>query len=102
MSENWTSELAFEFCILIYTHILNMHKTITYQAKKIQFSDISSNKEIDLVFPSFSTQHFPNPSVVLWKDVFLKRIFQNEDIYIDAMRSLKANWITCDHTLCKM
>ena len=32
------------------------------------------------------------------KDVFLKRFFQNEDIYIDAMRSLKANWITCDHT----
>ena len=56
------------------------------------------NEQLDSFFPSFSTQRFPNPSVVLLKDVFLKRFFQNEELYKNAMRSLKANWITCDHT----
>jgi hypothetical protein len=56
------------------------------------------NEKSDLCFPSFSKQHFPNPSVFLLKDVFLKRFFQNEELYVNAMRSLKANWITCDHT----
>ena len=56
------------------------------------------NEQLDSFFPSFSTQRFPNPSVVLLKDVFLKRFFQNEELYKNAMRSPKANWITCDHT----
>ena len=57
-----------------------------------------SYEQLDLFFPLFSTQHFPNPSVSLLKDVFLKRFFQNEELYINAMRSLEASWITCDHT----
>jgi hypothetical protein len=56
------------------------------------------NEQSDLFFPSFSRQHFPNPSVDILKDVFLKRFFQNEELHINALRSLKANWITCNHT----
>ena len=56
------------------------------------------SEQSDMFFPAFSTQHFPAPSVVLLKDIFLKRFFQNEELYVNAMKSLKANWITCDHT----
>ena len=55
-------------------------------------------EQSDMFFPAFSTQHFPAPSVVLLKDIFLKRFFQNEELYVNAMKSLKANWITCNHT----
>ena len=31
-------------------------------------------------------------------DIFLKRFFQNEQIYVNAMNKLNADMISCDHT----
>ena len=55
--------------------------------------------QIDVFFPSFSSEIFPHPSANLLTDVFLKRFFRNEPDYKNSMQSLTAsNWITCDHT----
>ena len=85
--------------------IKNQYKT-TYDRFEASFwRDLELSKsygvnyeQIDSSFPSFCHELFPNPSIDLLIDIFLKRFLENEDLYKNSMNSLKAQCITCDHT----
>lgn len=47
---------------------------------------------------TLSFGNFPCPGNDILIDIFLKRFYQNEQIYVSAMNGLSANMISCDHT----
>ena len=55
-------------------------------------------EEDKVAFPEFSVGNFPCPANDILMDIFLKRFFQNEQIYVNAMNKLNADMISCDHT----
>jgi hypothetical protein len=55
-------------------------------------------EEDKVFFPEFSVGNFPCPGSDILIDIFLKRFFQNEQIYVNAMNGLSAHMISCDHT----
>ena len=55
-------------------------------------------EEDKVFFPEFSSGNFPCPGNDILIDIFLKRFYQNEQIYVNAMNGLSANMISCDHT----
>ena len=87
-------------------NIIHNHYRSTYDHfeasfwRDLEFSKTSgiNYDQKDLYFPPFSSELFQSPSVDLLIDIFLKRFFQNEDLYKSSMNSLDARWITCDHT----
>jgi hypothetical protein len=52
----------------------------------------------EVSFPSWDDATFPFPRNDILIDIFLKRFFRDEQIYINAMSSLSAEMISCDHT----
>ena len=58
----------------------------------------TTNDERIHFFPRFSSENFPHPGNDILIDIFLKRFFINEQLYLRAMNSLSASVISCDHT----
>ena len=55
-------------------------------------------KKTKFFSPEFSSGNFPCPGNDILIDIFSKRFYQNEQIYVNAMNGLSANMISCDHT----
>ena len=96
------SGLSFE---QIENLIKRQYKT-TYDLFEINFwrnSEVRKNRglireQTSFVFPKFYGENFPCPGNNILIDIFLKHFFQDEQVYIDAMSSLSAKTISCDHT----